>query len=217
MTTQAMAKTTGADSLEKALIGGDLATLTTEERIGYYKKTCDSLGLNPLTKPFEYIKLNGKLTLYARKDCTDQLRKLHGVSIDKPDVQQIDNLIIVSISARDSSGRIDSDIGVVKKGDMQNAANELMKAVTKAKRRVTLSLCGLGMLDETEVETIPAKDVEFVNEDEPRQLPENTAPAPTPKPQTPAKPDYVLRATDLATKLVMNHGVGVEFRDSSSS
>jgi hypothetical protein len=30
-----------------------------------------------------------------------------------------------------------------------------MKAVTKAKRRVTLSICGLGMLDETEVETIP--------------------------------------------------------------
>ena len=30
-----------------------------------------------------------------------------------------------------------------------------MKAVTKAKRRVTLSICGLGMLDETEVESIP--------------------------------------------------------------
>ena len=31
----------------------------------------------------------------------------------------------------------------------------MMKAETKAKRRVTLSICGLGMLDETEVETIP--------------------------------------------------------------
>ena len=30
-----------------------------------------------------------------------------------------------------------------------------MKAETKAKRRVTLSICGLGMLDETEVETVP--------------------------------------------------------------
>jgi hypothetical protein len=30
-----------------------------------------------------------------------------------------------------------------------------MKATTKAKRRVTLSMIGLGMLDETEVETIP--------------------------------------------------------------
>ena len=30
-----------------------------------------------------------------------------------------------------------------------------MKAETKSKRRVTLRLCGLGMLDESEVETIP--------------------------------------------------------------
>jgi len=37
-----------------------------------------------------------------------------------------------------------------------NFGNALMKAVTKAKRRVTLSICGLGMLDETEVETIPS-------------------------------------------------------------
>jgi hypothetical protein len=31
----------------------------------------------------------------------------------------------------------------------------MMKAVTKAKRRVTLSICGLGMLDETEVDSVP--------------------------------------------------------------
>jgi hypothetical protein len=31
----------------------------------------------------------------------------------------------------------------------------MMKAETKAKRRVTLSICGLGMLDETEVADIP--------------------------------------------------------------
>ena len=30
-----------------------------------------------------------------------------------------------------------------------------MRCETKSKRRVTLSICGLGLLDETEVETIP--------------------------------------------------------------
>jgi len=39
------------------------------------------------------------------------------------------------------------------KGDA--LANALMKCETKAKRRVTLSLAGLGWLDETELETIP--------------------------------------------------------------
>jgi len=38
------------------------------------------------------------------------------------------------------------------RGDFGNA---VMKAVTKAKRRLTLSLCGLGWLDETEVDSIP--------------------------------------------------------------
>jgi hypothetical protein len=33
-------------------------------------------------------------------------------------------------------------------------ANAIMKCETKAKRRLTLSLCGLGMLDESEIETV---------------------------------------------------------------
>ena len=34
-------------------------------------------------------------------------------------------------------------------------ANAIMKTETKAKRRATLSICGLGFLDESEIETIP--------------------------------------------------------------
>jgi len=44
-----------------------------------------------------------------------------------------------------------------------NLANAQMKAVTKGKRRLTLSLCGLGWLDETEVETIPTAKPASVN------------------------------------------------------
>lgn len=45
------------------------------------------------------------------------------------------------------------NVGKILKGD--NLCNALMKAVTKAKRRSVLAFCGLGMLDETEIETIP--------------------------------------------------------------
>jgi len=38
-----------------------------------------------------------------------------------------------------------------------------MKAETKAKRRVTLSICGLGLLDETEVETVSTAVPTIVN------------------------------------------------------
>lgn len=155
--TTALAKTADLGAqIEQVLIGGDLSRLSVESRLTYYRAVCESVGLNPLTKPFEYITLNGKLTLYARKDCTDQLRSKHGVSIGTPDIKFEDDWIIVAVAAKLPDGRTDSDIGVVSRKDMRgDFGNALMKALTKAKRRVTLSICGLGMLDETEVESIP--------------------------------------------------------------
>ena len=41
--------------------------------------------------------------------------------------------------------------------------NSLKRAVTQAKRRVTLSICGLGWLDESEVDDIPAERIVPVN------------------------------------------------------
>lgn len=64
-----------ASVLQNVLINGDLKELSDQERVQYYNKVCDSVGLNPLTKPFDYIRLSGKETLYAKKDATDQLRK----------------------------------------------------------------------------------------------------------------------------------------------
>ena len=145
-----------AGVLEQVIIGGDLSKLTPEQRVSYYMSVCHSLGLNPQTRPFEYIQLNGRLTLYARKDATDQLRSLRGISIEKPEVAYQDTWIIVTVTGHDATGRTDSEIGVVSKTDMRgDFGNALMKAVTKAKRRLTLSMCGLGWLDETEVETVP--------------------------------------------------------------
>lgn len=143
--------------LEQVLVGGDLKCLTPAQRVSYYTQVCESVGLNPLTKPFEYIYLSGKLTLYAKRDAADQLRKRHGVSIEKPEIEFAEGLVVVTVTARDSNGRTDSELGAVAidglKGEAR--ANAIMKAITKAKRRVTLSLCGLGWLDESEIDSIP--------------------------------------------------------------
>jgi hypothetical protein len=156
-TTTALAAPDAAGAeIERVVIGGDLKDLKPTQRVAYYMGVCESLGLNWRTRPFEFIVLNGKLTLYARKDCADQLRKIHNISIEKPDIQFQEDWIVVTVLARNANGRTDSDVGVVNKRDMKgDYGNALMKAVTKAKRRVTLSICGLGMLDETEVETVP--------------------------------------------------------------
>ena len=143
---------------------GDLSRLTPEQRVVHYNNVCRSLGLNPLTQPFQYVTLNGKLQLYARKDATDQLRKINKISITIPSTKVTDGLLTVHARATDEAGRTDEDFGVVFVGGLKGeaAANALMKATTKAKRRVTLSISGLGFLDEAEMDSIPAQA--FTNE-----------------------------------------------------
>ena len=147
-----------ADIMEAVLLKGDLARLTPAERITYYNAVCKSIGLNPLTQPLAYMSLQGKLQLYAKRDAADQLRRLRNVSIEILSQGLTDDLYSVHVQATDATGRKDEDLGVVPlpastKGEFR--ANMILKAVTKAKRRVTLSICGLGFLDETEVESIP--------------------------------------------------------------
>jgi hypothetical protein len=143
--------------MEQVLIGGDLSQLTEAQRLAYYRAVCQSLGLNPLSKPFEYLWLNGKLRLYALRDCADQLRRLHGISIYITNRERLGDLYIVTARAKDRTGREDESTGAVALGTLKGdaLANALMKCETKAKRRVTLSLAGLGWLDETEISTIP--------------------------------------------------------------
>lgn len=155
------------DRVENALLKGDLSKLSAKERKNYYREVCTSVGLNPLTKPFEYIRLNGKLTLYAKRDAAEQLRKINGVSIIDMRSQQQNGLYMVRVKAQDGEGRTDMATGAVNMKGLRGdkLANAIMKAETKAKRRVTLSICGLGWLDETELETIPsAQDVEVDHE-----------------------------------------------------
>lgn len=160
---EAIAKVPQAsERIEQVLIDGDLSGLRPEERLQLYQRVCESLGLNPLTKPFSYIRLNNKLVLYALKDCTDQLRTIHGISITLPSREVIEGVYVVTSHAQRVDGRHDESTGAVPveglKGEAR--ANAMMKAETKAKRRVTLSICGLGMLDESEIGNIPGAQVE---------------------------------------------------------
>lgn len=117
--------------MERVLIVGDLADLSEEERVSYYKAVCKSLGLNPLTRPFAYIVLDGKLTLYARRDCTDQLRRINGISIEMVSKKVTEDVLTVHVRAMDRYGRVDEDIGAVDlyKLDGKNLANAFMKCV----------------------------------------------------------------------------------------
>lgn len=145
--------------IESVIAKGDLSKLTSEERTQYYVQLCQSMGLNPHTQPFAFLTLNGKLTLYAKRDAADQLRKLNGISIQIVGQKVTSDLLSIHVRAQDKTGRQDEDYGVVPfpetlKGEAR--ANAILKAVTKAKRRVTLSISGLGFLSEEEAEDVAA-------------------------------------------------------------
>jgi hypothetical protein len=141
--------------IERVIIHGDLRQLNPQQKVSYYNAVCESVGLNPLTQPFQYLVLSGREVLYARREATDQLRHLHNVSVHITAREVTEDCYIVTARASLPDGRTDESIGAVPIANLKGEAraNALMKAETKAKRRVTLAICGLGMLDETEVES----------------------------------------------------------------
>lgn len=183
-------------AIEAVLMEGDLSRLNSEQRVTYYNRVCSSVGLNPLTRPFDYIKLNGKLVLYAKRDCTDQLRTIRGVSVSVVGRERIDDLYVVTARATDKAGRVDESTGAVSISGLrgENLANAFMKAETKAKRRVTLSLCGLGIIDESEIDSVAG--AERVNPEAPVARIPSAAPktagagsgTPPQRPPAPANP-----------------------------
>lgn len=118
------------DIIEEVLATGNLVNLNSEQRVIILKNLCESLGLNYRTRPFEFITMNGKLVLYARKDCTDQLRNLHKVSIDITDRTNANDVFMVTAKATYPDGRTDTSIGAVSIGGLRGdaLANAFMKA-----------------------------------------------------------------------------------------
>ncbi len=171
-----------------AILGGDLSGLTPQERGDYYVEVCDSVGVNPLTEPFKYITLNGKLQLYATRACAEQLRKVHSISLSLSEGKEIGDAYVVKAKASMPNGRCDESTGAVNLTGLKGEAfsNALLKAETKAKRRVTLSICGLGYLDETEVEDIPGVVLEPTPETpDPKSTPKHNPPKATEPPAAP--------------------------------
>lgn len=146
-----------AEVMEMVIGKGDLSELTSPQRVEYLTAICKSMGLNPLTQPLAFQKLDNKLVIYARKDCAEQLRRIHNVSITIVGRETIDDIYVVTARATLPSGRQDESTGAVNIGTARGEAkaNCYLKAETKAKRRVTLSIIGLGfILDETEIDSV---------------------------------------------------------------
>lgn len=144
--------------IESLVINGDLSKLNPQDRVKYYNGFCQRLGLDPFTQPFKLVSFQGKQVLYLDRSGAQQLNKQNNLSHQITSREIIESAGIYQVTARASmpDGRFTESIGAVNiagfKGDAY--ANAIMKAETKAKRRATLDLLGLGILDESEVDAI---------------------------------------------------------------
>ena len=151
--------------IESIVTRGDLSGLREEQLVGYYNYRCSQVGLDPSAKPFDLLVLSGKKVLYANASATQQLANLHGLSTQITNRERVEDVYLVSVRCTGKDGRSSENVGAVDIKGLagEKLANALMKATTKAIRRTVLAHCGLGMLDETELETIPAQQMQKVD------------------------------------------------------
>jgi hypothetical protein len=124
-----------SESIQRAIASGDVALLGGSERAAYYHAVCESLGLNPRTRPLDFLELNGRVVLYAKRDATDQLRHKHHVSVEIINRPLHADVYTVRARATMPDGRTDESTGAVSIVGLagESLANALMKAETKAK------------------------------------------------------------------------------------
>ena len=139
-------QTIDKDAIERALMDGDLSALSADQKLAHYQSVCQTIGLNPLTKPFQYITLNGKLQMYALKGATDQLRKIYKIDCEIANTETKADLYIVQVKVKDKYGRTDEDMGFAKidglKGDALGNAMLLHVRVYNYYHDVQIQFCG---------------------------------------------------------------------------
>jgi hypothetical protein len=165
--------TTATRDVIRALAAtGDYSRLDDAQRGDVIRALCGALKLNPFAKPFEFIKLNGKLVLYATRGATDQLAAIHRLNrriVRGPEIVDLlgKKTVLAVCEATLPNGRVEQSTATCDVADACGIHNVLMKTETKAKRRATLAILGLAVLDEMEVATVgdvrpaaPAQDLD---------------------------------------------------------
>lgn len=126
--------------------------LNDEQRADYINYLCSKIGIEPTFRPIDLIPTKNGIKPYLNKGAGELIRDKRRISVDDMEIKEIGNMWLVTCRVRSFDGRCDTDMGVCLKNGTDkspmNLNDSLMKAVTKAKRRATLSMCGLGAIIE---------------------------------------------------------------------
>lgn len=136
---------------------GDLYKLTAVERKIYYMAMCDRYKLDPFSSPFDYLsqkmkdsegKYRDRVTLYPNQRASNFFAQKHKISCLIKDKEFSDGLWMVTVIATAPDGRQIEDVGAVSISDRINRGDALKKAISQARRRAILALCGFSTDDE---------------------------------------------------------------------
>jgi hypothetical protein len=211
--------------LASIVLNGDLSNLSPTQKVAYYRIFCQRLGLDPVSQPFKLLKLNGKEILYCDRTGAQQLNKIHEISHAISSREVVAGCFVVTARASTPKGRFTDSIGAVsvERAQGESMANAMMKAETKAKRRATLDLLGLGILDESEANAIPGAvmmDINGGNVQASAATPQGdraaaTAPQPQVKPQdvhpTQQKYQTPKQIADVLGRIDVDHVDGIKY------
>jgi hypothetical protein len=144
------------------LARGNIASLSEEDRTRYILALCEALSLDPRFKPIDLIPgQGGALVPYLNRGATDSLARREGiqrVTVVSPKVVDIDGVKCVLCIARATDTRTLRYEERTATMIMRDHANAYMRCETKAIRRATIAVLGIGMLDESELDGIRGAD-----------------------------------------------------------
>jgi hypothetical protein len=146
---------------------GDISGMNASQQVQYYCELARAMGLNPLFKPFDALSLQGKKVLYANRGATDALARAQNVRrecVSEPRVVSLPSptgtgevkIVTCRYRATLPNGRAEERTATILYRD---PANDFMKCETKAARRATLAVLGIGVLDESELDSIPGASI----------------------------------------------------------
>jgi hypothetical protein len=185
---------------EALIINGDLSKLHPADKVVYYKGYCERMGLDPFTKPFDLLRLQGKEVLYLNRSGSAQLNRMHGVSHSITSRNLLKEADIYEVTARATlpDGRYTESLSAVSVAGLKGDAycNALMKAETKAKRRSTIDLVGLGILSEEEISTISNSETVEISMNPVVEIEATPEPAPEPDHSNPDFDHFSNQYTD---------------------
>ena len=104
--------------VERLVVMGDVSGLTPDQRVDYYKGLATAIGVDWVTRPFDYLEVDAgkgekKLVLYPNHGCAEQIRDSRHINTEIMSRQEIGDLYIVEVRVSTPDGRYEDVTGAV--------------------------------------------------------------------------------------------------------